>query len=292
MPAITLDPLIHLEDLDIQNMYSLTENELIQLFNESSVSRKKFQYLKKLSLPRYATDNIIALISRSTYSLKLTCLNLSSCSSITNRTVIFITKYMHNLIELNLSYCLNITDFALFGIPIKTNEKLIDWLDEQEIRKQFINDLISLSPTIFKYSEIHDQQVCHCTQINVSSKCAYLTLDYSKKSSFESILSILTNNQLFLKYFHPIKKLKQLKRLYLKQCIQLTDLILFYALEFPTLEILDLSYCELLTDKYLHLIGENNPCLELINIINCRNISEYGEEQLKMNAKRLKLFED
>ncbi|CAF1627319.1 unnamed protein product, partial [Didymodactylos carnosus] len=149
MPAITLDPLIHLEDLDIQNMYSLTENELIQLFNESSVSRKKFQYLKKLSLPRYATDNIIALISRSTYSLKLTCLNLSSCSSITNRTVIFITKYMHNLIELNLSYCLNITDFALFGIPIKTNEKLIDWLDEQEIRKQFINDLISLSPTIF-----------------------------------------------------------------------------------------------------------------------------------------------
>ncbi|CAF4746156.1 unnamed protein product, partial [Rotaria magnacalcarata] len=80
---ISLSTLKQLNDLDIQTLYPLTDVDIIHLL------RNDFKKLKKLALPRNTTDDVIKhLCTQSPFVLSLTHLNLSNCSSLSNRSIL------------------------------------------------------------------------------------------------------------------------------------------------------------------------------------------------------------
>lgn len=282
---ISLSTLDHLTDLDIQTLYPLNEADLSHLF------RQNLSSLKKLALPRNTTDDVIKHIcTQSTFAQHLTHLNLSNCSSLSNRSVLLINKYLHNLEELILNYNTNINDFAFIGLSICGIGKSIEWLDSILIDRQFVEEL-----PIWTCNITH-QISCQCQLPNfISSACMKLRLrdfnfDYDEYSN--RILSMLTKHKLFTEYFHSINQLQRLKTLKLSQCIQLTNRLFRFGLQsLPNLKNLDISGCDKFTDQNLALLGYACPSLETIDLTGCHRITDGGKQMLRSIAKRVKITE-
>lgn len=282
---ISLSTLDHLTDLDIQTLHPLNEADLSHLF------RQNLSSLQKLALPRNTTDDVIKHICiQSTFAKCLTHLNLSNCSSVSNRSVLLINKYLHNLEELILNFNTNINDFAFIGLSICGIGKSIEWLDSTLIDRQFIEEL-----PIWTCNITH-QTSCQCQLPNlISSSCMKLRLrdfnfDYDEYS--DRILSMLTKHKFFPDYFDSINQLQQLKSLKLSQCIQLTNRLFRFGLcSLPNLKYLDVSGCEKLNDRNLALIGQSCPSLETIDLTGCHRITDDGKQILRSNAKRVKIIE-
>ena len=275
----------HLTDLDIQTLYPLNEADLSHLFRQNLGS------LKKLALPRNTTDDVIKHICiQSSFGKSLTHLNLSNCSSLSNRSVLLINKYLHALEELILNYNTNINDFAFIGLSICGIGKSIEWLDVTLIDRQFIEEL-----PIWTYTITH-QAPCQCQPPNlISSTCIKLRLrdfnfEYDEYS--DRVLSMLTKHPFFHEYFHSINELQRLKSLKLSQCIQLTNRLFRFGLcSLPNLKYLDVSGCDKFNDRNLALIGSACPSLETIDLTGCHRMSDNGKQILRSNAKRVKIIE-
>jgi len=282
---ISLSSLKQLHDLDIQTLYPLNEIDLINLFGNN------LSNLKKLALPRNTTDDVIKYIcTQSSFIYSLTHLNLSNCSSLSNRSILLINKYLISLEELIINYNVNINDFAFIGLSICGIGKSIEWLDQILINRQFIDDL-----PIWTYTITH-QVLCKCQlPTYLSSSCIKLRLkdlNFNYDEYSDRILYMLTEHKLFNEYFYSINKLKRLKTLKLRQCIQLTNRLFRFGIHsLPNLKYLDISLCEKLNDKNLSLIGQACPSIEIIDISGCNKITENGKQILKTNAKRVKLID-
>jgi hypothetical protein len=279
---ISLSTLNNLTDLDIQTVYPLNEVDLINLFDHNLFN------LKKLALPRNTTDDVIKHICIK--SSLLTHFNLSNCPSLSNRSVLFINKYLHLLEELIFNYNVNINDFAFIGLSICGIGKSIEWLDQILINRQFIDDL-----PIWTYTITH-QLLCKCQlPCYISSSCIKLRLkdlnfDYDEYS--DRILFMLTEHKLFHEYFYSINKLKNLKSLKLRQCIQLTNRLFRFGIRsLVNLKSLDISSCEKFNDQNLALIGQACPSIETIDLSGCHKITENGKQILRNSAKRVKIIE-
>ena len=263
----------------------MNDIDLINLFT------KNLSNLKKLTLPRNTTDNVIKYIcTQSSFVFSLTHLNLSNCSSLSNRSILFINKYLSSLEELIINYNVNINDFAFIGLSICGIGKSIEWLDEILINRQFIDDL-----PIWTYTITH-QVLCKCQlPVYISSSCIKLRLkelnfEYNEYS--DRILSMLTEHKLFNEYFSSINKLKNLKSLKLSQCIQLTNRLFRFGIRsLVNLKTLDISLCDKLNDKNLSFIGQSCPSIEIIDLTGCPQITESGKQILKTNAKRVKIID-
>ncbi len=230
------------------------------------------------------------ICTQSSFNSSLTHINLSNCPSLSNRSVLFINKYLRLLEELILNYNVNINDFAFIGLSICGIGKSIEWLDQTLINRQFIDDL-----PIWTYTITH-QTLCKCQLPNsISSSCIKLRLkdlnfDYDEYS--DRILVQLTEHKLFYEYFYSINKLKYLKSLKLRQCIQLTNRLFRFGIRsLPNLKSFDISSCEKLNDKHLALIGQACPSIETIDLNGCHKITENGKQILRNNAKRVKIIE-
>ncbi|UJR33850.1 hypothetical protein I4U23_021272 [Adineta vaga] len=282
---ISLSSLKHLNDLDIQTLYPLTEIDLINLFSNKLIN------LKKLALPRNTTDDVIQYIcTQSSFVLSLTHLNLNNCSSLTNRSILLINKYLISLEELTINENININDFAFIGLSICSIGKSIEWLDQILINRQFVDDLPIWTSTITH------QTLCKCQlPVYISSSCIKLRLkeiNFNDDEYSDQILSILTSHKLFHEYFSSVNKLKKLKTLKLRQCIQLTNRLFRFGIRCLTnLKYLDISFCEKITDKNLAFIGQTCPSIETIDLTGCHQISEHGKLTLKTNAKRVKIID-
>lgn len=275
----------YLNDLDIQTLYPLNEIDLINLFKDNLFN------LKKLALPRNTTDDVIkSICTHSSFITSLTHLNLSNCSSLSNRSILLINKYFISLEELILNYNININDFAFIGLSICGIGKSIEWLDQTLINRQFIDDL-----PIWTYTITH-QTLCKCQlPMYISSSCIKLRLkdfnfDYDEYS--DRILSMLIGYPLFHDYFYSINKLKNLKTLKLRQCIQLTNRLFRFGIRsLLNLKYLDVSSCEKINDKNLSLIGQACPSLETIDLSSCHRITDNGKKLLQTSAKRVKIID-
>ena len=283
--SISLSSLKQLTDLDIQTLYPLNETDLINLFSQN------LSNLKKLALPRSTTDNVLKYIcTQSLFVNSLTHLNLSNCSSLSNRSILLINKYLCLLEELIINYNVNINDFAFIGLSICGIGKSIEWIDQILINRQFIDDL-----PIWTYTITH-QILCKCQlPVYISSSCIKLRLkdlnfDYDEYS--DRMLTMLTQHKLFNEYFYSINKLKNLKSLKLHQCIQLTNRLFRFGIRsLLNLKSLDISLCDKLNDKNLSLIGQACPSIELIDLTGCNKITDNGKQILKTNAKRVKIID-
>ncbi|CAF4113376.1 unnamed protein product [Rotaria socialis] len=279
---ISLSTLKQLNDLDIQTLYPLTDADIIHLL------RNDFKNLKKLALPRNTTDDVIKqLCTQSPFVLSLTHLNLSNCSSLSNRSILLINKYLLSLEELTINYNININDFAFIGLSICGIGKSIEWLSETLIDRQFIDDL-----PIWTYTITH-QTLCKCQlPTYLSSSCIKLRLkdfSFDDDAHSERILRMLTEHKLFNEYFYSINKLNRLKTLKLRQCIRLTNRLFRFGLRsLPSLKYLDLSLCEKMNDNNLSLIGQACPSIEIIDLSGCHRITENGKQMIKNVAKRKK----
>ena len=247
--------------------------------------------LKKLALPRNTTDEVIkSLCTQSSFARSLTHLNLNSCPSLSNRSVLFINKYLLALEELALNENVNINDFAFIGLSICGIGKSIEWLDHTLIHRQFIDDL-----PIWTCSITH-QLPCQCQlPVYLSSSCVKLRLkDFSFDSDEHSdqTLSMLIRHPRFRAYFHSINQLRCLKSLKLRQCIQLTNRLFRFGFHYlPNLKSLELNGCEKLTDKDLSSIGQSCPSIEMIDLTGCHRITDPGRQSLRDKARRLKSLE-
>ena len=284
---ISLISLKHLNDLDIQTLYPLTEIDLINLF----ATGDNLKHLKKLALPKNTTDDVMkSLCLKSSCVRSLTHLNLSCCPSLSNRSILLINQYLHSLKELNISHNVNINDFAFIGLSICGIGKSIEWIHHTMINRQFIDDL-----PIWTYTISH-QLPCRCQlPVYVSSSCVKLRLkdfNFEYDDHSDRILSMLTEYKLFPEYFHSINELKQLKSLKLRQCVQLTNRLFRFAFRhLPNLKSLDLSGCDKMTDKHLALIGQICPSIETIDFTGCHRITDGGRRVLKEKATRLKVLD-
>ena len=282
-PSVSLSALKLLNILDIQTLYSLSETELIGLLTtEGSLSN-----LTKLALPKNCTDEVIRLLcTKSACARSIKNLNLNNCPSISNRAVLFINKHLTQLKELWINYNINITDFAFIGLSICGIGKAIEWIDHTMIYRRFIDDL-----PIWSFTVSH-QISCQCDLPEYySSSCIKLRLkdfnfDYDESSS--RILSLLIENPYFNDYFYSINRLKSLKILKLRQCIQLTNRLFSFAFrDLPSLKSLDMSGCEKLNDQNLDFIGQNCPSIENIDLTDCNRITDMGRKTLSQYAQRL-----
>ena len=285
--SISLLPLKHLRDLDIQTLHPLTEVDLINLLSASdSLAR-----LKKLALPRNTTDEVIkSICTKASFARSLTHLNLNSCPSLSNRSVLYINKSFLALEELCLNDNVNINDFAFIGLSICGIGKSIEWLDHTLINRQFIDDL-----PIWTCSITH-QSPCQCQlPVYLSSSCVKLRLkdfSFDNDEHSDQTLSMLIRHPLFREYFLSINQLRHLKSLKLRQCVQLTNRLFRFGFHhLPNLKSLDLCGCEKLTDTDLSLIGQSCRSLEMIDLTGCHRITDLGRQSLRDKAKRLKSLE-
>jgi hypothetical protein len=230
------------------------------------------------------------ICTQSLFVLSLTHLNLSNCSSLSNRSILYINKYLSSLEELIINYNININDFAFIGVSICGIGKSIEWIDQTLINRQFIDDL-----PIWTYTITH-QSLCKCQlPVYISSSCIKLRLkdlnfDYDEYS--DRILLMLTEHKLFHEYFYSINKLQKLKSLKLRQCIHVTNRLFRFGIRsLLNLKSLDISLCEKLNDKNLSLIGQACPSIETIDVTGCHRITETGKQILKRNAKRVKIID-
>ncbi|XP_074058679.1 uncharacterized protein LOC141499816 isoform X2 [Macrotis lagotis] len=182
-------------------------------------------------------SSVISLAQGLGSSLKV--LDLSSCVSLTNNSLLVISAKLSQLTVLRLAWCKEITDSGLLGLANSGEEK-----DKgQKLNRNFGDMgffLPQLPPEPLASLESHTQET-------------------PTKQLPPSLLM-----------------LRALQELDLTACSKLTDASLAKVLKFPHLKQLSLSLILELTDAGLVAVAKGCPCLEHLSLSHCGHLSDMG----------------
>ncbi|KAI6241499.1 Leucine Rich repeat-containing domain protein [Aphelenchoides fujianensis] len=244
-------------------------------------------------------------------------LDLENCTQITDYSLKFIgasqstasARAVPRLMELNISYCTNITDDGielLFrGCPNLTSfiAKGCDGLTA--------NCFHGLNKQM---SQLQTLNLLACSAINddtvelIANSCPhleYLCLSKCKEITDRGI-NALANNCFALNWpsartsrtwaFVALSKnCHELERMDLEDCVLITDTALLSLNNgCPNLNSLTLSHCENLTDHSLaELCSTHKDCLRVLELDNCPNITDAALEHVRPveNLERIDLFD-
>ena len=159
---------------------------------------------------------------------------------------------------------------------------------------------------IFTYLDVKDKgrvsQVCVAWRDAAYNRrvwrgvTAKLHLKRANPSLFQSLVKRGVRNIQVLSLRRTLRdvitKVQNIESLNLSGCFSVNDVSITHALtcEFPTLTVLNLSLCKLITDRSLEKIAQYLKNLEVLELGGCSNVTNIGMILISMGLKRLKVL--
>ncbi|GFN93001.1 F-box/lrr-repeat protein 14-like [Plakobranchus ocellatus] len=217
--------------------------------------------LTTLRLP-FCTDIQDCFITRlCETNYNLVHLDLSSCLKLTDSSVHTITRMLTSLRSLSIRYCSDITDLGLLGyVPD--------------------NGLVP-----HKHYFDHDHEGCNCNRSRESRIFRKPTgMIKEHKTSISKAQTCLETNE---KELCMLSDLISLQLLDLSCCIRITDLGVAEAIRFRELRTLNLGGLTKLQDTSVSLVAQHNPSLECVSLRACPAITDQAVKELVKHCPRL-----
>lgn len=253
---------------NIDSIIKLTALKELSLIDSSIVNddflEKVFSNLKLtrllLSHNEYFSEEAMKTIFKLS---NLEVLEIESCKNITPKILQYFSQ-IPNIKELYLRFCNDFSYAALEHFscrPIKVLNLMGSCITDK--------DLIILS----KFNYLEDLTLLRCKQLQFSQELKYLTNVRRLDVSVNSLNNLALVN---------LSTIPNLKTLILQMCNQITD---FSNLTHDKLEELNLSECEGVSDN-LNLTGV--PSLQKLDISQCQKITQKGLKSIAVQLPKLK----
>ncbi|XP_039183543.1 leucine-rich repeat-containing protein 29 isoform X2 [Crotalus tigris] len=272
----------HLQSLDVSECSLVSCSELVKAFGTSARPPElKSLNVAFCSLLRDST--VLSLAGALSKSLRV--LDLSSCVSLSNRSVQAIASSLLLLTVLRLAWCKELTDWGLLGIgePREERERAKEDLEQdkmmvinlhqqkaQEQRQTSLNALTRLQELdLTACGKLTDMSI---TKVISFPDLRYLSLSLVPNITDTSLLAIARN-------------CRSLEHLSLSHCTNLTDRGFAEAAgSLCRLQHLILSGCNQLTPRTLKSVGQECQLLKSLDVSMCSKISmsdvEHFQSQL------------
>ena len=251
-----LSNLPSLTTLDLGEVVNLFDNDLTKGLCGDSPR------LSTLCLP-FCTelrDNFITRLCETNYNL--VHLDLSSCLKLTDVSLHNITRMLKFLRFLSMRYCSDVTDLGLLG-----------YIPENGV-------------VAHKHYFDHDHEGCCCSREHESRIFRKPTGAIKEhKTSISRAQTCLETGE---KELCMLSDLISLQHLDLSCCTRITDLGVAEAIRFRELRTLNLGGLRKLQDSSLILVARHNPSLECVSLRACPAISDLAIIKLIENCSRLR----
>nr|XP_020845029.1 leucine-rich repeat-containing protein 29 isoform X4 [Phascolarctos cinereus] len=205
--------------------------------------------------------SVISLAQGLGSSLKV--LDLSSCVSLTNSSLLAISASLPQLTVLHLAWCKEITDSGLLGL-VDPGEKLPPepLAPSQETPKQ-------LTPSLLMLRALQELDLTACSKLTDTSLAQVLKFPSLKRLSLSLLLELTDTGLVAVARGCP-----SLEHLALSHCSRLSDRGWVQAANFwKRLQHLNLSSCNQLTEQTLVTIGKACRQLTVLDVSMCQGIS-------------------
>ncbi|KAJ6666040.1 hypothetical protein lerEdw1_000944 [Lerista edwardsae] len=261
LPRITdagfqgISHLKHLQSLDVSECSLVSCSELVKAFSAIHAEPKLVSL--NLAFCSLLRDSAVLSLAKA-LSRTLRVLDLSSCVSITNRSLKAIVSYLSRLSILRLAWCKELTDWGLLGIeePNKEHELNREKDAGPKFSRNFGNMGFFLPPP---------QDLVQDTPI---------LIDFTEQAVTQKPHVSLT-------------ALTRLQELDLTACGKLTDMSIAKVISFPELRRLSLSLVSNITDASLIAVARNCRSLEHLSLSHCGNLTDQGFVEAATSLYRL-----
>ncbi|XP_067652514.1 F-box and leucine-rich repeat protein 13-like [Haliotis asinina] len=221
---------------------------------------------------------------------KLTHLNLSCCTALTDYFVVELTKTVPSLVHLDLGSLFNITDISVHAISKRLKHLRylrLAWC--KELSDKGLLGLEELDDSRYETHVLdgHNGQ-CRCTRrhseqgSNIFKKPSG-SGGKDKKMSIGDLEAMVKNGG----ELYSLSNLSGLRTLDLTSCSKFTDFGLKEAIKFKELKSLSLGMVHGMTNESLVAIARNNPSLEDVRVNQCIKITDAAVEALTSKCPRL-----
>uniref|UniRef100_A0A6J0V3A5 F-box domain-containing protein n=1 Tax=Pogona vitticeps TaxID=103695 RepID=A0A6J0V3A5_9SAUR len=245
----------HLQSLDVSECSLVSCGELVKAF--STVKGCPRLVSLNVAFCSLLQDcSVIWLAATLSHSLRV--LDLSSCISLSNKSVQAIAAHLLQLTVLRLAWCKELTDWGLMGIEEPEEER--ERAKEENAGPKFSRNFGNMG-----FFQPPPQDLEQNTQ---------LLIDLTKQDAQEKRKASLNN-------------LTHLQELDLTACGKLTDASIAQIISFPELRRLFLSLVPNLTDTSLLAIAHNCRSLEHLSLSHCVNLTDKGFVEAASSLHRL-----
>ncbi|XP_015673052.1 F-box/LRR-repeat protein 2 [Protobothrops mucrosquamatus] len=269
----------HLQSLDVSECSLLSCSELVKAFGTSARPPElKSLNVAFCSLLRDST--VLSLAGALSKSLRV--LDLSSCVSLSNRSVQAIASSLLLLTVLRLAWCKELTDWGLLGIgepreecerakeDLEKDKMMVINLNQQKAQEQRPTSLNALT----RLQELDLTACGKLTDMSIAKVISfpdlrYLSLSLVPNITDTSLLAIARN-------------CRSLEHLSLSHCTNLTDRGFAEAAgALCRLQHLILSGCNQLTPRTLKSVGQECQLLKSLDVSMCSKISMSDVERFQ-----------
>ncbi|XP_032086141.1 leucine-rich repeat-containing protein 29 isoform X2 [Thamnophis elegans] len=254
----------HLQSLDVSECSLVSCTELVKAFG-TNTTPPKLKSLKVAFCSLVRDSTVLSLAKALSKNLQV--LDLSSCVSLSNRSVQAITSSLLRLTVLRLAWCKELTDEGLLGIeePRKEHESAKEKAQEQ--RQTSLNALTRLQELdLTACGKLTDMSIAKVISF---PDLRYLSLSLVPNITDTSLLAVARN-------------CRSLEHLALSHCTNLTDGGFAEAAEsLCRLQHLVLSGCNQLTPRTLKSIGRKCQLLKSLDISMCSQINMADVERFQ-----------
>ena len=253
---LVLQSLTSIESLNLRGCYKLTDSSFTYLLNQQLTSLTSLN----ISLCKQITDNTLSTISANL--LSLTSLNISGCSNVTGNGILSIASNLTNLKILKMRSLRHLTDECIqyitgtsyLSVPGLLKLEVLDLQDCQRIKD---DSLANISATL------------------THLKC--LNLNFCNEITDHGLLHLST--------------MSSLRELSLRLCSNIGDLGIAHlaASSNTQLTVLDVSFCDLITDHSLTSISQGIFQLRSLGLSAC-SITDAGVSTLVQTVSNLRIL--
>ncbi|XP_071092180.1 F-box/LRR-repeat protein 14-like [Haliotis cracherodii] len=277
---------------NLTQLRSLKANKCRQITDNSVKLFKYMPLLESLELSEcyelFSKGMIQGLCSG--IQSKLTHLNLSCCTTLTDYFVVELTIAVPSLVHLDLGSLFNITDISVHAIAkrLKYLRFLrLAWCKELSDKGLLGLDELDDSKYETHVLDGHNGQ-CRCTRrhseqgSNIFKKPSG-SGGKDKKMSVGDLEAMVKNGG----DLYSLSNLSGLRTLDLSSCSKFTDFGLKEAIKFKELRSLSLGMVHGMTNESIFAIARNNPSLEDVHLNQCIKITDAAVEALTSKCPRL-----
>ncbi|XP_063169015.1 F-box and leucine-rich repeat protein 13-like [Candoia aspera] len=245
----------HLQSLDVSECSLVSCSELMKAFGANAgLPKLKSLNVAFCSLLRDST--VLSLAEALSKNLRV--LDLSSCVSLSNRSVQAIASRLLCLTVLRLAWCKELTDWGLLGVEEPREQ--CEYAREKEAGPKFSRNFGNMGFFLPPPQDLEQDKLI-VTNLN----------QQNAPEQHQTSLSALT----------------RLQELDLTACGKLTDVSIAKVITFPELRHLSLSLVPNITDTSLLAIARNCQSLEHLSLTHCTNLTDRGFAEAAGSLRRL-----
>ncbi|XP_013359362.1 PREDICTED: leucine-rich repeat-containing protein 29 isoform X3 [Chinchilla lanigera] len=212
--------------------------------------------------------SVLSVISA--LGLRLRVLDLSSCMTLTNRTIQAICTHLTHLSVLRLAWCQELQDWGLLGLQEPSEEPALGPQLHPELEQQASEPFLEpQGPSLLMLQALQELDLTACSKLTDASLAKVLQFPQLRQLSL-SLLPALTDIGLEA----VARGCPSLEHLSLSHCSRLSDEGWAQAAgSWPRLQHLNLSSCSQLTEQTLDIIRQVCKQLRVLDVAMCPGIN-------------------